>query len=273
MDKLLICILVFSFFQLQGFNENIPEEKPQTEISSDKENLWVFIMAGQSNMAGRGVIESQDSVTNSRILSIDKNNKWVIATEPLHFYENGGLDCGMSFANELLKQVPDSITIVMVPCAVGGSSVFQWLQDDEHRGVKLLSNFKSKVELAKNKGIIKGILWHQGERNANSEDIHRYKNGVLELFSIFRQSVNNNELPILVGEIGRFAEPEDKNERFNQINQIINQLTSEEKDCYLISSKGLTDKGDKLHFDSRSQRELGKRFAQKYYEEKLLNKN
>ena len=55
--------------------------------SIKKENVWVFIMAGQSNMAGRGVVEPEDTVSDKRILSINKDGEIIIAKEPLHFYE------------------------------------------------------------------------------------------------------------------------------------------------------------------------------------------
>src|SRR6187399_144272 len=75
-----------------------------------KENVWVFIMAGQSNMAGRGAVEPEDTVPDKRILSINKDGGIIIAKEPLHFYEpeRTGLDCGVSFAKALLKKTPDS---------------------------------------------------------------------------------------------------------------------------------------------------------------------
>src|SRR5688572_20543018 len=50
-----------------------------------KDSLLVYIMAGQSNMAGRGVIEEQDRVANPRIFTIDSSGNLVIAQEPLHF--------------------------------------------------------------------------------------------------------------------------------------------------------------------------------------------
>jgi hypothetical protein len=66
----------------------------------DKENLWVFILAGQSNMAGRGTVEAQDTIPSERIFTINKDGEVKIAKEPLHFYEPSmaGLDCGLSFA-------------------------------------------------------------------------------------------------------------------------------------------------------------------------------
>ncbi|WP_321285775.1 sialate O-acetylesterase [uncultured Sunxiuqinia sp.] len=232
---------------------------------ASKANTWVFLMAGQSNMAGRGAVEAQDTVTNKRILTINKGNKWILAKEPLHFYESSdALDCGMSFAKELLKGVPDSITIALVPCAVGGSSVFQWLNDEEHRGVKLLSNFRQKVQLAKQKGIIKGVLWHQGESNASKAGLQNYQNSLLQLLSKFRESVGNDTLPIIMGEIGRFAQPEEKAAYFEDINQIIRTVAADNDNLYFVSSEGLTDRGDHLHFNSASQRELGKRYADKF---------
>src|SRR5687767_8499965 len=67
----------------QNFYRNVeyPQRLPK------KKNVWVFIMAGQSNMAGRGFVEPQDTVSNARILAINKDNEIILAKEPLHFYE------------------------------------------------------------------------------------------------------------------------------------------------------------------------------------------
>lgn len=263
---LLVCCCV----HIAGCGESPEDPVPDTACTS-KENVWIFLMAGQSNMAGRGAIEAQDLVTDPRILSIDQQGAWVTAQEPLHFYEpaGAGLDCGMSFAGEMLNHVPDSVCIAMIPCAVGGSSVYEWLGDSVHRGVQLLTNFKEKVEISNGKGVIKDILWHQGERNANADDIPSYKEALDALFVKFRSLTGLDDLPIIMGELGRFAIPPGKQSYFNQINDIIHSVALEDPHSYYISSEGLTDKGDNLHFDARSQRELGRRYAQKYVESVL----
>ncbi|MEP3582604.1 MAG: sialate O-acetylesterase, partial [Cyclobacteriaceae bacterium] len=51
-------------------------------FKNSKRNTWVFIMAGQSNMAGRGSLEAQDSLTNKKIITIDSLNNWIPASEP-----------------------------------------------------------------------------------------------------------------------------------------------------------------------------------------------
>jgi hypothetical protein len=228
-----------------------------------KENVWVFIMAGQSNMAGRGIVEPEDTVSNKRVLSINKDGQIVIAKEPLHFYEpeRTGLDCGLSFAKTLIKKIPDSISILIIPTAIGGSSIRQWLGDSVYRNVKLFSNFLSKVEIAKQNGIIKGILWHQGESDANEKDIPLYKQRLHILFSNFRSAIGNNKLPVLLGELGSFSEDP---VNFNLINKAIHDFAEEDKNSRVISTKDLKDKGDHLHFNSKGQRTMGNRFAEAY---------
>jgi hypothetical protein len=236
--------------------------EPMTTLPA-KQNIWVFIMAGQSNMAGRGIVEPRDTIADKRILSINKDGQVILAKEPLHFYEpeRTGLDCGLSFAKTLIKKMPDNISILMIPTAVGGSSISQWLNDSLYRGVHLFSNFLAKVEIGKQNGIIKGILWHQGESDANEKDLPYYKKRLGLLFSKLRMAVDNNELPVLIGELGSFSHDPEK---FNLINKEIHDYAAEDKNSLIIATGNLKDKGDHLHFNSKAQRTMGKRFAKEY---------
>jgi len=229
----------------------------------NKENVWVFILAGQSNMAGRAFVEPADTISNKRVLSINKNGQLVYAKEPLHFYEPSmtGLDCGLSFAKNLINNIPDSITILLIPTAVGGSSVTQWLGDSTHREVKLLTNFRYKVDIAKSYGDIKGILWHQGENDANPMDISKYEIKLSSLFEVFRTIIGNKNLPILAGELGSYSSD---NENWKLINEEINDVAKKDSTVYIISTIDLTDKGDKVHFNSEGQRKMGERMAVKF---------
>jgi Carbohydrate esterase, sialic acid-specific acetylesterase len=262
----LLLIISFTACNRKAVMERTAYFPKQTEtmtMMQKKENVWVFIMAGQSNMAGRGIVEPNDTIADKRILSINKDGQIIFAKEPLHFYEpeRTGLDCGLSFAKALIKKLPDNISILMIPTAVGGSAISQWLNDSLYRNVKLFSNFLAKVDIGKQNGIIKGILWHQGESDANEKDIPFYKQRLKLLFSKFRTAVGNNELPILIGELGSFSE---NPENFNLINKAINEYAVEDKNSRVIATKDLKDKGDHLHFDSKGQRIMGKRFAKEY---------
>ncbi len=228
-----------------------------------KENVWVFIMAGQSNMAGRGIVEPEDTIPDKRILAINKYGEVIVAKEPLHWYEpeRTGLDCGVSFGKSLIKKMADSISILIVPTAVGGSSISQWLNDSLYRNVKLFSNFSAQLEIAQQTGTFKGILWHQGESDANENDIRFYKQRLGQLFSKFRATIGNTALPVILGELGSFSE---NPVTFSLINKAMHEYATEDKNCSVISTKDLKDKGDHLHFNSKGQRTMGKRFAEAY---------
>ena len=238
----------------------------QMEIVSDtmiKQNVWVFILAGQSNMAGRGFVEPEDTLSGKRLLTINKDGQLIVAKEPLHFYEPNlaGLDCGYSFGTTILKNIPDSISVLLIPTAVGGSSISQWLGDSLHRNVKLFSNFLEKIEIGRKYGIIKGILWHQGESDANENDIPYYKEKLSTLLKRFRSAAGNDSLPVLLGELGSFS-----NDKANWklINKAINEYSLQDNYTTVISTADLEHKGDSIHFDSKGQRMMGKRFAEAY---------
>lgn len=260
---IVLCTLTSSAHENDKRTKFFPKHIEYPESIPSKENLWVFILAGQSNMAGRGLVEPQDTLPSDRILTINKNGNVVIAKEPIHFYEPSmtGLDCGVSFGQTLVKNLPDSISVMIIPTAVGGSSISQWLGDSIHRDIKLLSNFKEKVNTGSRYGSIKGILWHQGESDANEKDIPDYKQRLSRLFITFREIAGNEKLPVLIGELGSFS---DNSENWKSINQIIKKYSEKDKNTGIISTYDLEDKGDKVHFSSNGQRMMGQRFANKY---------
>ncbi len=244
--------------------QNFPKTVDSVGKMPSRDNLWVFILAGQSNMAGRGFVEPQDTVSNKRLLTIDKNFQLVYAKEPLHFYEphNTGLDCGVSFGRTLLQSVPDNVSILLIPTAVGGSSIQQWLGDSVYRDVKLMSNFKEKVKFANIHGVVKGILWHQGESNTNDEEnIRLHAERLAQLFKIFRNITHNDKLPILVGELGSYS---NNNANWQAINAILKTTVQKDANAALIETQDLKHKGDNIHFNSGGQRTMGERFAQGY---------
>lgn len=244
---------------------NFPRETIYQSNLPDKENLWIFMMAGQSNMAGRGFVEPQDTIPNQRILTIDKSCDWIQAKEPIHFYEPSmaGLDCGMSFAKTLLDSIPDNVSIALIPCAVGGSSIEQWLHDSDHRGVKLLSNFNDKAKFAGKFGIIKGILWLQGETDGDRGNIDGYNLKLDTLFSEFKSRIDEPNIPIIMGELGSYSEHP---KEWKMINDEINKYALDHENVSVVTTSDLVERGDHLHFNSESQRELGRRYAKAFLE-------
>ena len=270
MKRYLVLLLAGMALWMNGMAQdrraNFPKKVVYPREMPAKKNFWIFIMAGQSNMAGRGVVEPQDTVPNSRILAMNLQDKWVVAKEPLHRYQPKvtGMDSGLSFARELLKHVGDSITIGLVPTAVGGSSIQYWMNDSIFNGVHLWSNFKDKTGTAMKYGEVKGILWHQGESDAFPAKIPVYKEKVETVLTRFRTFIGNDSLPIIMGELGSYTRPPLRAQRWAEINAIIKTVPQDLKNCYVVPTSDLTCNPDYIHFNNKSQRILGKRYADKF---------
>lgn len=137
---------------------SFPLKTDYVEQMPPAEKLWLFVLAGQSNMAGRGLVEPSDTVPHPRILTVTPDMRWAVAKEPLQLYQPAltGLGPGLAFARALIREVDEDIWIGLIPCAVGGSSTADWLSDSVYNGVRLKSNLAGKLTWAMNYGTVKG---------------------------------------------------------------------------------------------------------------------
>lgn len=271
------CLLAVSFFLSCTSSKKItnednlnyfPKELKKVPALPAKENFYIFIMAGQSNMAGRGFVKPQDTLASLQVLTLDSNNDWVYAKEPLHYYEpeRTGLDCGLSFAKNLSSLYRETITIGLVPCAVGGSSIQQWLGDSTYRNVKLYTNLMNKVKIASQQGTLKGLLWHQGESNANNAFMYQnYRHHLQTFFTKLRHDTGVPALPVYAGMLATFLSRK-SNPFADSVNKDLLQLSTLMNNLYIVNTLDLSPRSDSIHFDTRSQRILGARFARKVYD-------
>ena len=136
----------------------------ETPALPPKEKFHLYLLIGQSNMAGRGAIEPEDKIAHPRVLKFGKENAWEPGTDPLHFDKPvAGMGLGSSFARAMADSNPDA-TIGVIPCAVGGTPLSRWV-----RGADLYEQAIVRSLLAMKDGTLKGILWHQGEADSSSE--------------------------------------------------------------------------------------------------------
>lgn len=219
-------------------------------------NFHVYLLVGQSNMAGRGVPDAESKQINPRILMLDSFNHWVPATDPVHFDKPSmvGVGPAIGFANEMLKG-DSKIKIGLIPCAWGGSPIKVWQPGAVYLNTAHpYDDAIKRAAIAMQQGPLKGILWHQGESDNDSVHALVYLDKLKELVSRFRNDLHQPDLPFVAGEIGYFN-------KLDIINAVINQLPGAMRNTAVVSAKNLTDKGDHLHFDTYSARELGKRYA------------
>lgn len=245
-------VMFFLFILLMG-----------TVISAKEMRL--FLLIGQSNMAGRGAVRSQDRKTHPRIFMMDRENRWVPARDPVHFDKSmAGVGLCSSFAREEAGKHPRD-TIGLIPCAVGGSSLAQWMP-----GQKLYQIAVSRTRLAQKDGRLVGILWHQGESDSNYDSTMmsyttRFRNFITQL----RTDLDAQDVPVVVGEFGDFFSSSKK------MNPIMHRVAAQTSLCGCASAKRLTHRGDHLHFNSKSLGILGKRYHEvfKSLENEICLKN
>ncbi|MEX2235128.1 MAG: sialate O-acetylesterase, partial [Cyclobacteriaceae bacterium] len=221
-------------------------------------NFHLYVLVGQSNMAGRGEIshEFRDQ-SHPNVFMLNKDDQWVKAKHPLHFDKPPvvGVGPGLAFGISMAKT--DSVVkIGLIPCAVGGSSIDDWRPGAYYTGTKTHPYDDALIRIKKSmkSGIIKGVLWHQGEADRCPEKAKEYLHHLTELIKRIRLEVGNPELPFIVGELGRYLP------NCNNINRELSKVPLKIPYTAVVSSEGLVDKGDSTHFDSPSSTILGHRF-------------
>jgi hypothetical protein len=205
-------------------------------------------------MAGRAAVSDEDRPGDGRIESLDRDDRWAEAAEPLHFDkpQRAGVGPGLAFAREMLAHRP-GMQVGLVPCAVGGTAINEW-----QPGETLFEETIRRARIAEADGALSGIIWHQGETDADRAT-GGYRNRLLTVLRGFRGRLGQPRLPIVVGLLGDFivaARPD-----ASRINNIIAGVAEELEATACVAAEGLIDKGDGLHFDAASARELGRRYA------------
>ena len=232
----------------------------------EKENFHLFLLAGQSNMAGRGIVEEEDKVPHKRVLTLDKYGKWVPAVDPVHFDkpEIAGVGLGRTFGI-VLAEKNTGIAVGLIPCAVGGSPISAWQPGQYYEPANSYpyDDALRRTRAAMKYGVIKGILWHQGESDAKPGNAEVYEVKLHILIQRFRNELNNPELPFIAGQLGIHP---DKSINYSKelVNSALKSLPEKVKYTGFVSSEGFTFNKDNVHFDSKSLREFGRRYAEVY---------
>ena len=231
----------------------------------DKDAFHLFLLVGQSNMAGRGKVEPEDTVPMARVLAFDKQRTWVPAIDPMHFDKPvAGVGLGRTFAIRVAETRPN-ITIGLVPAAVGGSPIDAWQPGAfyEPTNSHPWDDAIARIGMARTAGTLKAILWHQGESDsAPPEKRAAYPAKLERLIADLRADLESPDAPFVLGQLGPFREA--KVPGNNEMNAILLDFPKSHPNTACTSADGLTDKGDLTHFDAKSLREFGKRYAQAY---------
>ncbi len=251
------------------------------ETHAQDPNFHIYLCFGQSNMEGQGIIEAQDKVIEDRFLVMQAldcpelgrtKDTWYPAVPPLSQCYSG-LSPADYFGRTLVANLPDSIKVGVINVAVGGCDIRLFDKDlyQEYQDTYQEDWFTNKVKdyngtpygylmqmakVAQQKGVIKGILLHQGETNTGDPRWPAYVKKIYQDM-LTELSLNAEDVPLLAGEVVSI-----EGSCCGSMNSIINTLPDIVETAYIISSTDCTAQ-DNAHFDSEGYREMGRRYATK----------
>ncbi len=254
-----------------------------TTLFSQDKNFYIFLCLGQSNMEGNAKIEEQDKIMNDqrfKVLStlncpdLDRTKgSWYPAVPPLCRC-NTGLTPVDYFGRTMIANLPKKVKIGIINVAIGGCKIELFDRDNYQSYVATVPSWMTNminqydgnpyarlVEMAKiaqQKGVIKGILIHQGESNTGDQTWPAKVKGVYD--NLMKDlKLKPKSVPLLAGELV----PADQGGKCASMNTIIAKLPQTIPNSYVIPSQGCTAAKDSLHFNAEGYRMLGKRYAAK----------
>ncbi|MGC4056345.1 MAG: sialate O-acetylesterase [Paludibaculum sp.] len=232
---------------------------PAVAMQAQPPGMKLFLLAGQSNMAGRGVVTPEDQVPIAGVFALNKEMAWGPAVDPIHFDKPiAAVGLARSFARTLLRFAPQE-KIGFVPAAMGGSSLDEWKP-----GGALFTQAVQRARAAAPAGTFCGILWHQGEADSGKEELARsYTSRWVPMMNALRSELGGPELPVVVGQLGEFLKA-GSSPYAGVVNEHLVQLPLRARRVAFVSSAGLKDKGDSIHFDTVGLHEFGRRYALAY---------
>ena len=238
----------------------------------------VYLLIGQSNMAGRGIFEASDTLAPPEgVYLLDNQGEVVPATEPLNRYSTirkamhvQGMSLAHSFAEQAHARTGRRVLLVMN--ARGGTSLGQWLPDApqgrfsssvneeaDWRGQPMPSFYDEAVRRTRQAleyGELKAILWHQGESDSDSVRVASYLPKLAGFVASLRSDLGvGEEIPFIAGQI------QPRHENAGLFNPVIARIGEVVPNSFCVSSEGLATLPDNLHFTREAQLELGRRYA------------
>ncbi|XP_064937726.1 probable carbohydrate esterase At4g34215 [Musa acuminata AAA Group] len=237
------------------------------------EQKQIFVLSGQSNMAGRGGVRHHrwDGVVppecrpNPSILRFSARCHWEEAHDPLHCDIDTAKICGvgpgMAFANALLPRLSDGAVLGLVPCAIGGTAIKEW-----ERGSRLYEEMVRRARKAAELGgggEIKAVLWYQGESDTTSHGAaEAYAANIEKLIRDVRLDLSLPSLPFI-----QVAIASGDKHYIEKIREA--QLGISMPDVLNVDAMGLPLNEDNLHLTTEAQVLLGNMLAEAYAEHYL----
>jgi len=250
-----------------------------------KEKLHLYLLIGQSNMQGEGQSYSAPLDDPApRVIKFGSRDgleqAFITGGHRLTSFSSvsgSKIGMGVEFGKNLLVAETDPEVVICLINHALGSTAIEWWQPgatNTVNGTNLYDNAVTRINDASSFGVLKGVLWHQGEYNSNNNtnppsDPNGYAARLSTLVDSLRTSFNNPSLPFICG---KFV-PRDWNNGGSTddfaglpnraiVEAALDDLPNQRSNTFSVTNNGLRgNASDAIHFDAASQRTLGQRYA------------
>lgn len=215
----------------------------------------IYILAGQSNMMGKGKTFSLPA----HYRKTPPNVTFYYQGRERELAQFAYFGPEVVFAHEIARAFPNDQHILIKSVATG-STIDRWLPEQAlYKGLLRQVDFSLPESDPKR---IAAVVWMQGESDArHTEHARQYANRLSRLIQSLRNDLHSPNSLFIVGEIN----PEDKN--FDEVELVQagqRQVQQKIPNTLLVSTDGLGKMYDNVHYDAEGQIELGRRFAHAY---------
>lgn len=222
----------------------------------------VFLLLGQSNMAGFQKALDEDRIANDRITALGFDDcpeagrtegEWSVALPPLHECWNGALGPGDIFARDMLALYPEQDTIGLIPLALSGRPVEVFMKGNpESQYDWILSRARAALDAG---GVIEGMIFHQGESNCGDEN---WPQNVATFITDLHTDLElGDSVPFIAGELLHSGD-------CARHNPLVHRISEHLANAHVVSADGLNmAEGDPwdVHFSREAEITLGHRYA------------
>ena len=215
-----------------------------------------FLIIGQSNAAGRGLLNEALPIDPSHIYIL-KNGRFQAMYRPVcPDRVASGVCLAESFAERYVKE--NGVDVGLIPCADGGTTLDQW-----EPGSLLFDHAVAQCKLAQRTSKIVGVLWHQGESDTWPHQYTTYQRRFETMMNALRKELGLEDVPFLAGGLGDFLPqcvkyPELQD--YDKVNDALERIAAENPMTGFVSAKGLECNPDHLHFSAKALHEFGLRY-------------
>ena len=257
-------------------------------------NTDIWLLAGQSNMAGSGFREPYETPSD-RVWLFNLRDEWQIAEEPLWgdryeavddafaimrseipratpeyrrqqavgfreklVHSQSGAGLGLTFGKAISTATGRPVGLLF--CAKGDTRMEEW--DPEFNGTPYMALYKATLRRIRQVNRpLTGVLWYQGESDTFDDKGDCYAERLRRLVAALRRDTGQPDLPFFYVQIANcFSQPEAELPQWNLVQELQRQLEPELAPGGLCPAVDLP-LGDGIHLSTAGQQRLGRRLA------------